>query len=68
MKELGKTSDILGIKLFRDRKNKMIGLSQSNYVDKILVKFCVQDSKKGFLYVRHEIVLSKDHSKDALCI
>ena len=62
MKDLGEASYILGIKLLRDRKNKMIGLSQTNYIDKIMAKFCIQDSKKGFLPVRHGLVLSKGQS------
>ncbi|XP_012833184.1 PREDICTED: uncharacterized protein LOC105954060 [Erythranthe guttata] len=35
MKDLGETAYILGIKLLRDRKNKMLGLSQTSYIDTI---------------------------------
>ncbi|XP_057466438.1 uncharacterized protein LOC130755883 [Actinidia eriantha] len=38
MKDLGEVSYILGIKLMRDRKNRMLGLSQAAYIDKMLVK------------------------------
>uniref|UniRef100_A0A2N9H6H8 Integrase catalytic domain-containing protein n=1 Tax=Fagus sylvatica TaxID=28930 RepID=A0A2N9H6H8_FAGSY len=48
MKDLGEASYILGIKLFRDRKKRLLGLSQVNYIDKILARFSMQDSKKGF--------------------
>ena len=46
MKDLGKESYILGIKLWRDRKNRMLGLSQVGYIDKILARFSMQISKK----------------------
>ena len=36
MKDLGEASYVLGIKLYRDRERKLIGLSQSTYIDKIL--------------------------------
>ena len=38
MKDLGEASYILRIKLFRDRKKRLLGLSQVNYIDKILVR------------------------------
>ena len=60
MKDLGEASHILGIKLLRDRKQRMLGLSQATYIDQILDCFNMQDSKKGFLPFRHGITLSKD--------
>ena len=60
MKDLGEASYILGIKLYRDRKNRMIGLSQAAYIDKVLVRFAMQDSKKGITPFRHGVHLSKD--------
>ena len=36
MKDLGEANFILGIKLWRDHKNKMLGLSQAGYIDKVL--------------------------------
>ena len=33
MKDLGEASHILGIKLLRDRKQRMLGLSQATYID-----------------------------------
>lgn len=58
MKDLGDASYILGIKLYRDRSRKLIGLSHSLYIDKILGKFHMEESKKGYLPVRHGIKLS----------
>jgi hypothetical protein len=37
---------ILGIKIYRDRSKRLIGLSQDAYIDKILNRFNMQDSKK----------------------
>jgi hypothetical protein len=59
MKDLGEASYILRIKLFRDRKKRLLGLSQVNYIDKILARFSMQDSKKGFSPFRHGVRLSK---------
>src|SRR4051812_6932411 len=38
MKDLGEATYILGIKIYRDRSRRLIGLSQSTYLDKILKK------------------------------
>ncbi|CAL8993422.1 unnamed protein product [Prunus brigantina] len=62
MKDLGNASYILGIKIYRDRSGKLIGLCQSLYVDKVLGRFQMEHSKKGFLLVRHGIHLSKSMS------
>ena len=35
-------------------------LSQATYIDKLLVKYVMQDSKKGLLHFRHGILLSWD--------
>ncbi|WVZ71522.1 hypothetical protein U9M48_020098 [Paspalum notatum var. saurae] len=48
MKDLGEAAYILGIKIYRDRSKRLIGLSQSMYIDKVLKRFNMHDSKKGF--------------------
>jgi hypothetical protein len=48
MKDLGEAAYILGIKIYRDRSKRLIGLSQDAYIDKVLNQFNMQDSKKGF--------------------
>ena len=40
----------------------MLALSQALYIDKILEKYGMQDSKKGQQPMRHGIALSKDMS------
>ncbi|GJX38103.1 retrotransposon protein, putative, ty1-copia subclass [Tanacetum coccineum] len=48
MKDLGEASYILGIKIIRDRSKRLIALSQSAYLEKILKKFRMENSKKGY--------------------
>ena len=59
MKDLGGATYILGIKIYRDRSRRLLGLSQSTYIDKVLKRFSMQESKKGFLPMSHGISLSK---------
>ena len=59
MKDLGEAAYILGIKIYRDRPRRILGLSQSTYIDKILRRFEMHDSKKGYLPIRHGLKLSK---------
>jgi hypothetical protein len=59
MKDLGEAAFILGIKIYRDRSRRLIGLSQSTYLDKVLKKFKMDQSKKGFLPVLQGVKLSK---------
>ena len=49
MKDLGKGSYVFGIQIIRDRKNKLPALSQASYIDKVLARFAIQNSKKGLL-------------------
>ena len=59
MKELGEAAYILGIKIYRDRSQRLLGLSRSGYIDKVLKRFRMQDSKRGFLPMSHGIKLGK---------
>ena len=60
MKDLGEASYVLGIQIIRDRTNKLLALSQASYIDKVLARFMMQNSKKGLLPARHGIALSKE--------
>ena len=59
MKDLGETTYILGIRIYRDRFKRLIGLSQSTYNDKILRRFSMQNSKREVLMMQKGIKLSK---------
>ena len=58
MKDLGEAAYILGIKIYRDSSRCFIGLSQRTYLDKVLKKFEMDKSKKGFLPVLQGVRLS----------
>ena len=47
MKDLGEAAYILGIKIYRDRQRRLIALSQSTYLDKVLKRFRMDKAKKG---------------------
>ncbi|KAJ9538531.1 hypothetical protein OSB04_031264 [Centaurea solstitialis] len=59
IKDLGEAAYILGIKIYRNRSRRLIGLSQGTYIDKVLKRFRMDESKKGFIPMQHGIVLSK---------
>ncbi|WVZ90219.1 LOW QUALITY PROTEIN: hypothetical protein U9M48_036540 [Paspalum notatum var. saurae] len=59
MKDLGEAAYILGIKIYSDRSKRLIGLNQSIYIDKVLKRFNMHDSKKGFLPMSPGTILSK---------
>ena len=59
MKDLGEAAYILGIKIYRDRSRRLIGLSQSTYLDKVLKRFDMDQAKKGFLHVLQGVKLSQ---------
>ena len=59
MKDLGEAAYILGIKIYRDRSGRLIGLSQSTYLDKVLKKFKMDQAKKGFLPILQGVKLSQ---------
>ncbi|GJX64516.1 retrotransposon protein, putative, ty1-copia subclass, partial [Tanacetum coccineum] len=47
-RNLGEAAYILGIKIIHDRSKWLIALSQSAYLEKILKKFWMKNSKKGY--------------------
>ena len=59
MKDLGDAAYILGIRIYRDRSKRLIGLSQDTYIDKVLKRFNMEQSKKGFLPMSHGVHPSK---------
>ena len=59
MKDLGEATYIFGIKIYRDRSIRLIGLSQSTYLDKVLKKFKMDQAKKGSLPILQGVRLSK---------
>ncbi|KAL8134002.1 hypothetical protein AgCh_009177 [Apium graveolens] len=66
MKDLGDATYILGIKIYRDRSRKLISLSQSTYIDKVLHHFGMQEEKIGYVSISHGILISKDNCPKSL--
>ena len=66
VKDLGEAAYILGIKIYRDRSRRLIGLCQTAYIDKILKRYGMYDSKKGYLpmEVEHGLSLGVGASTD----
>ena len=59
MKDLGETKTIVGIRIYRDRSQQLLGLSQEKYLNKALKRFSTTDSKKGFIPLQQGVILSK---------
>ena len=55
MKDQGEAIYILGIRIYRDRSRRLLGLSQSTYIDKVLKRFSMKDSKRGNLSMSYGI-------------
>nr|GEZ57389.1 hypothetical protein [Tanacetum cinerariifolium] len=58
-KNLGETAFILGIKIYRDRSRRLIGLCQSAYMDKILKRCRMDYSKRGYIPMQERLDLNK---------
>ncbi|GJV39606.1 retrotransposon protein, putative, ty1-copia subclass [Tanacetum coccineum] len=59
MKDLGEAAYILGIKIYRDRSKRLIGLCQSAYIEKILKRYYMENSKRGTIPMQEKLKLSK---------
>ena len=60
MKDLRDAIYVLEIRIYRDRKRRVLALSQATYIDKVLEIFSMENSKKGQLPSKHGITLNKD--------
>ncbi|GKA31412.1 hypothetical protein Tco_0717717 [Tanacetum coccineum] len=59
MKDLGKAAYIFGIKIYRDRSKRLIGLCQSAYIKKILKRYFIENFKRGTIPMQEKLKLSK---------
>ena len=66
MKNLGEASYILGIVIYINRSKMMLDLSQSRYIETIVKRFSMENSKRGLVSIRHEISLSRSMSPKTL--
>ncbi|GJU43511.1 retrotransposon protein, putative, ty1-copia subclass [Tanacetum coccineum] len=61
MKDLEDATYILGIKIYRDRSKRLIGLSQDTHLDKILKRFRMENYKKGNLPLHYGIKIKSTY-------
>nr|GFB76263.1 retrotransposon protein, putative, Ty1-copia subclass [Tanacetum cinerariifolium] len=59
MKDFDEAAYILGIKIYRDRPRRLIGLCQSAYIEKNLKRYCMENSKRGSIPMQEKLKLSK---------
>ncbi|GKB72176.1 hypothetical protein Tco_0933588 [Tanacetum coccineum] len=59
MKDLGEAAYILGNMIYRDRSKRLIGLCQSAYIEKILKRYFMKNSKRGTIPMQEKLKLSK---------
>ncbi|GJR28206.1 hypothetical protein Tco_1104438 [Tanacetum coccineum] len=59
MKDLGEVAFIHGIKIYRDRSKRLIGLSQSAYMNKILKRYRTDNSTRGYILMQERLDLNK---------
>jgi hypothetical protein len=75
MKELGETSYVIGIKIHRDRQQKIFRLSQRAYIEKVLERFKMSDCKssmtpitKGEIFIKDECPKNELKQQQMKCI
>ncbi|GJW28491.1 retrotransposon protein, putative, ty1-copia subclass [Tanacetum coccineum] len=59
MKDLGESAFIHGIKIYRDRLKRLIRLGQNAYMDKILKRYRMDNSKRGHIPMQERLDLNK---------
>ncbi|GKB03647.1 retrotransposon protein, putative, ty1-copia subclass [Tanacetum coccineum] len=59
MKDLGEAAFILGIKIYRDWSKRLIRLGQNGYMDKILKRYKMDNSKRGHIPMQERLELNK---------
>ena len=59
MKDLGNAQYVLGIQIVQNRKNKTLAMSQTSYIDKMLSRYKMQNSKKVCCGTNMEFIYQK---------
>ncbi|GJR98205.1 hypothetical protein Tco_0270379 [Tanacetum coccineum] len=59
MKDLGEATFVLGIKIYRDGSKRLIRLGQNAYMDKILKRYKMDNSKHGHIPMKERLDLNK---------
>nr|GEV65493.1 hypothetical protein [Tanacetum cinerariifolium] len=59
MKDLGEATFILGIKIYKDMSKRLIRLGQNAYMDKILKRYKLGNSKRGHIPMQEKLDLNR---------
>ncbi|GJW90163.1 retrotransposon protein, putative, ty1-copia subclass [Tanacetum coccineum] len=65
MKDLGEAAFILGIKIYRDRSKQLIRFGQNAYMDKILKRYKMDNSKRCHIPIQERLDLNKTQGASA---
>jgi hypothetical protein len=60
MKDMGEANYVLGVKIIRDRSQRLLGLTQETYIKKMLERYHMQDNKPMDTPVDKSLSLSCD--------
>ena len=52
MKDMGEASYVIGIEIFRDRSQGLLGLSQKAYINKVLQRFGMQNCSESVVPIQ----------------
>ncbi|GJV37634.1 retrotransposon protein, putative, ty1-copia subclass, partial [Tanacetum coccineum] len=66
MKDLWEASFFLGIKIYRDRSKRLIRLCQNAYMDKIIKRYKMDNSKCGHIPMQERLDLNKTQGASTL--
>jgi len=58
MKDMGEASYVIGIEIFRDRKQGLLGLSQQGYINKVLERFRMDKCSSGIVPIQKGVRFS----------
>ncbi|GJU65278.1 hypothetical protein Tco_1247113 [Tanacetum coccineum] len=65
-KDLGEATFILGIKIYTDRSKRLIRLGQNAYMEKILKRYKMDNSKRGHIPMQERFDLNKTQGASTL--
>jgi len=54
MKDMGEASCVIGIEIFRERSQGVLGLSQKGYIKKVLERFRMESCSSGIVPIQKE--------------
>ena len=58
MKDMGEASYVIGIEIFHDRKQGLLGLSQQRYINKVLERFRMDKCSSGIVPIQKGVRFS----------